>query len=769
MTISTLVLATDDHADELRKLQKILRCYQGFQLLLVLYNAPPYRDRLIACLNEPFSHPALLDVRNLPDFASFEARISACVADADLIHVIGLDAWLLGEQAEQRLQSFNLRRESIASCCTKPLILWLPEYLAREFALQAPDCWEWRRAVIDFSYLLKPSQENIAFSFDSPRQQLNIFEHQLRQLSPTDYQHAKALAVFNDAVTLEVLAKLMDWTIEDAQALAISLVEVDLAKAQGFNHFSLETGLCAYLRLNMDVQKLIEKQDRWRQLMFDFIVELANQHVQNPEKTNRLSILEWANISILLEQWQQIGSSDKVIELCSALFYLLQFSGNIKQLVRIAQVRDQAEQNLSPVWGHARFLVQQNRIENSLQAGQILAALQQAQSLLTQTLQAGINAYTNATYDIATAQYLLGNVLSTGGYSEVALKHLKAAQQSFQNLADNGNQSSVLMVAITLGEQGNCLVAMGRLDKAVEIYLQSIDLNEKLGYKLGVAVNKGRLATVHVLQKNYPAALAAYQDAIDLFSQLNEPKFIASCWHGFGSVYMDMRDYKLAEHSFRESIKIDNEFGNKANETISLNALGNLYYYLGQLDQAATLYRQAVDNAAQLGNKHDKGLYRSNLSISLNQLQRYDEARNECLQAIECKRGFGHSVQLWETWEILHQIEQACNNPTAAHAAKQQAIIAFLIYRRDGGENMDRPQITELCQKVLLAIHENQTEQLIKDLSGFENLKESDDTLKPVIPKLVAVLQGQRDIALANDPELNYNDAAELLLLLEAL
>jgi len=38
-----------------------------------------------------------------------------------------------------------------------------------------------------------------------------------------------------------------------------------------------------------------------------------------------------------------------------------------------------------------------------------------------------------------------------------------------------------------------------------------------------------------------------------------------------------------------------------------------------------------------------------------------------------------------------------------------------------------------------------------------------------MIPKLQAILQGSRDPALATDPNLDYDDAAELLLLLEAL
>ena len=40
---------------------------------------------------------------------------------------------------------------------------------------------------------------------------------------------------------------------------------------------------------------------------------------------------------------------------------------------------------------------------------------------------------------------------------------------------------------------------------------------------------------------------------------------------------------------------------------------------------------------------------------------------------------------------------------------------------------------------------------------------------RALLPKLQAILSGSRDVALADDPALNYQDAVELKLLLESL
>jgi len=598
-------LAIPEHSSELRRLQKILRHYQGFQLIFALYTDPPdYRNRLIDELNRPFKQPALLDVRDLADFAHFEALLTASAQQADVIHIIGLDAWLLGDSLHDYLRGFNFHRESIAEHSPKPLVLWMPEYLTKDFALLAPDCWEWRRAVLDFCYLPEPE---------------------------------------------------------------ISADKSPLSKV-----FSEQPSPVEQLELPAD-------------------------------------------------------------------------------------------------WSHARFLLEKNRIEESIAQGQLHTAREQAEVLYQTCLMAGTDAYQGADYDSASAHFSLARVLKLQGYAENALTYFQQVLADFETLSAKGDQSAARMVAVTLTGQGDCLRAIGQLETATGLYLQAIERAEKLGDNRQVAVGKTQLATVRLLQKDYSAALAAYAEARELFSELNEPETVAVAWHQTGMVYRRMQDFEAAERCYRESLNIKNQLANQAGIASSLNELGNLYDAWGRLEQAVKFYSQAADIYVQLDDKRYEGLARSNLAYSLIKLQRYDEARSELQRAIECKSAFGHSALPWTTWDILHDLEQACHNPEAAHAAKQQAILSFLAYRRDGGENMYNQELPQLCQAVLQAIRNNNTDQLLKDLPGLEDLEGLPAYLKPVIPKLNAILQGERNPALADDPELDYDDAAELLLLLEAL
>lgn len=274
------------------------------------------------------------------------------------------------------------------------------------------------------------------------------------------------------------------------------------------------------------------------------------------------------------------------------------------------------------------------------------------------------------------------------------------------------------------------------------------------------------LGNVCFFQQNYPAALSAYQHAKNLFSRLNEAHSIAVAWHQIGVVYTRMQHYTQAEQACRESLSLKNGQGNQADIASTLNQLGNIYDNWSKFEQAVDCYRQAATSYAQLDDKLYEGVTRSNIANSLIALQRYEEARSEVQRAMMCKQDAGHVAEPWKTWNIAAELEQAIDNPAAAHAAKQQAIHSYLAYRRDGGQNLSGSSpVPQYCLATLRAIHDNNPAAAEQELLSLPN----QGYFTPVIAKLIAMLQGERDAGLAYDTELDFISAAELLLLLEQL
>ena len=111
-------------------------------------------------------------------------------------------------------------------------------------------------------------------------------------------------------------------------------------------------------------------------------------------------------------------------------------------------------------------------------------------------------------------------------------------------------------------------------------------------------------------------------------------------------------------------------------------------------------------------------------------------------------------------------MEQATGNAQADAEARGQAVASYLAYRRAGGES--QPEQAELFALVFQAIQQGTTTAAESKLNEWS---EEDHPLwaKTLVAKLRAILGGDRTPALAADPNLDFWNAAELQLLLEAL
>jgi tetratricopeptide (TPR) repeat protein len=317
-----------------------------------------------------------------------------------------------------------------------------------------------------------------------------------------------------------------------------------------------------------------------------------------------------------------------------------------------------------------------------------------------------------------------------------------------------------------MAEVGDCLRKLGRLNEAATTYESAIERSNKLADRRQVAAVKANLGYVRLLQKRYKDALEIYAEARDAFEALGEPRGVATAWHQIGIVHEKAGQFGPAEQAYRQSLAISVRESDLAGQADTLNQLGNLYSSMGRLEEAVTFYRQAAEVYVRVQDFAHEGVVRSNLADKLIKLRRYDEARQELQRAFECKKPYGHAAQPWKTWAKLENLERATGHTEAAQAARQQAIEAYLAYRRDGGVSQNN--WFQLFARVAQAIQQNDETEATQQLNQL--LEPGDPPeFTALIRQLQAVLGGDRDPALVADPELEFWNAAELQLLLEAL
>ena len=646
---------------------------------------------------------------------------------------------------------------------------------ARTLALLAPELRRRGVAATQTALveLMEQMQRQVAqLPADDPRRrEQSLFasvELSLRRLSAANRERARLLGVFHGGVDLDVLRWMTGWEQAEVEGLAQELVGTGLATANPYNHLSLNPALCPYLKASLSEEELQGLTAGWLEAMATYLKWLYEQRSQNTEMAAKLTLLELPNLFALLDHTQAVADPVTTIERVTFLYGLLQMLGKPRLLERLARVREAAAAALGEGWSHARFEASRSRIEELLAAGQLREGLTGAQQLLQQAQAAGEAAYADADYDLAIAFFLLGRALKTGGGAQQALPLLQEAGPRFEAIANKEpGVGAERMASACLTEQGGCLLYLGRYDAAAAAYEEAIRKGEEREDLRGVAVNKGQLGTVRLEQQRYAEALEAYQQARDTFSRLNEPGSVAITWHQIGRVHQAAGQPVAAEEAYNQSLAIKVRLGDQAGQASTLGQLGNLYdEVLQRPEEAVAFHRRGVEIYGAIGDTLGEGRQWNNLADTFRKLQRLKEARLAIRRAIECKAPFGHVASPWTSWANLATIEIAAGNIAAAADARHQAVGAYLAYRRDGGENQSRSG--RLALAVRQALASGDPAEVAASLQQLAAAPQAASML-PFLRALQAITAGSRERSLAEDPGLSYDQASEVLLLIEAL
>ncbi|MGE5342740.1 MAG: tetratricopeptide repeat protein [Candidatus Omnitrophota bacterium] len=590
-------------------------------------------------------------------------------------------------------------------------------------------------------------------------------ELSLRRLSSEVRETIKSLGVFQGGGHIENIKFVLELEDDKLVSLIQELLQTGLIEVMPYNFLRFHPGLCPYLLQEMGEAEREASLTRWAettQQLIIFLYEISEDACLSAT----LTTLGLPNMMHLLRYTQTKGNSDKTVKLATTLEQLVSPLGRRRLLTQIVSIREQEAKTLTE-WGSASFNSSKARIERLLESGNVPDAYQEAKALLEKCLKCGEAAYPGADYDTALAYILIGSVINSGGDPDAALPFINGAYFRFQRLANKGREKASRMAAVSLSEKGECLRKLGRLDEAAEAYQSGMELDQRNKDMRSVAAGKAQLATVRLLQERYDEALAAYEDAMQLFEEFGEPLPVATLWHQIGIVHEKVGRWEAAEQAYQKALSINIKQNDRAGEAGTLGQLGILYRTMGRLEESVVCLRQAADQYVAIHDLAKEGVTRSNLANTLIKLKRYKDARRETMRAIECNKPYGQASKPWLTWDYLCKLEQAEGNPDAAANARNNAIQLFLAYRRDGGENLESGgRFWHWFTQALKEEKPEKIETVLTEVTGSSNIPQSG---KVLLSKLKTILAGSRDPALAEDPELDYDDAVEIVLLLEKL
>jgi len=625
---------------------------------------------------------------------------------------------------------------------------------------------------------------------DRERSLFTSVELSLRRLPPELRSKLAPLAVFHGGGHLSVIAHVLGLDIAKGEdiRLAEALVDVGLAEVLAYDYVRFDPALAPALRSESRDPAWPDAHLPWADVVGQFADYLYQQRFQDAQLAQTLAGFDLANLLAALEFRYRAGteatirsnnstgaacSFDAVVSMATRVEGLLAALGRRRALARVVDIRQRAAQRVGH-WGHSGYIAATAAIDRLIDAGSFTEAVDATARLLQRAQQAGEAAYAGADYDLTMCLIYSGRALRLSGRAVEALGTIVDAEQRLSRVAPACASEATAMTSLCITERADCLCALGRLDEAAQTYEEAIRSAEQRGDNRQVAVAKAQVGNLRLHQLSYPEALTAYSEARQTFADLDEPDSVAGAWHQIGLAYRCLGQHPAAEDALKQSLAIWVRLGRLAAEAGTLNALGNLYSDIGRLEDAVSFFRRAAAIYAdrQVRDLANEGRARTNAGSDLARLGRLHEARTELMRAVECKQCFGHTAYPWLTFDALYNLECSEGNTRAAAQARRKAIEGYLAYRRGGGENPSGSSTDQFCNAVAQTTAGgklSEMDSLATQLIELRQAPELPAYIKPVLAALTAILAGSRDPALADDPDLDYDDAAELLLLLERL
>jgi tetratricopeptide (TPR) repeat protein len=591
----------------------------------------------------------------------------------------------------------------------------------------------------------------------------------LRRLPPGDRDKLVLLAFAKNGINRQVLKQAWEIEKQTADMLCERLITLNLAKDEGYGHLRINPALSNYLNGQLDAQQRVKWRERWRTAMEELLSILYQQYFKDHARTLRLLRLELPNLLALLRDCQQHPLPERTARLASQMEQLFTHLGAPAALAEAAAVRERAGQAL-PGWSRTRFESERLRLERLRDGGSLEDAVQAGRHLVRQCQEAGASAYSGASYDIARAHFELGKLLKLAGAAEPAVRELTIARHEFRALSEAGNANAARMAAVADAEIGDCLTYLRRLQDAAAAYEAALAQADSSAPSPTVAANQMQLGLVRQRQGHYADAAMMYDIARHTFETLGQPENAAQAWRQLGIAYKLDGKMEQALQACQKSLYLYEQQRQRRGIAEVLGELGHLHQILNQLEKAVLAYRRMAELYTQLGDGHGEEASRNKLANVLIQLRRPDEARQQLYRASECNPPESPTARNWAIRRGLRDVGQSVQNVEVADQVRQQAIQKYLAYRRAGGENSN-PGI-RLCTQIGQALCTQDTEAIRILASKLEQITASSNVPpagKLLASKLSAILDGDRDPALALDPDLHYQYAVEIQLLLETL
>jgi tetratricopeptide (TPR) repeat protein len=241
----------------------------------------------------------------------------------------------------------------------------------------------------------------------------------------------------------------------------------------------------------------------------------------------------------------------------------------------------------------------------------------------------------------------------------------------------SGSKENSIKKSAAYGNLGILYKTRGELERAEEMHLRALTINEELGHRKGMASDYGNLGILYSIRGELERAEEMYLKSLTIYEELGHKEGMASDYGNLGIVYQIRGELERAEEMYLKALTIDEEFGRKEGMANQYCSLGILYQRRGEFEHAEEMYLKALAINEELGRKEGIASDYGNLGI-LYQIQgELERAEEMCLKALAIDEEMGRIEGIASSYANLGKLYQTRSELERAEEMYKRSLVIF--------------------------------------------------------------------------------------------
>src|SRR5258708_6746974 len=170
------------------------------------------------------------------------------------------------------------------------------------------------------------------------------------------------------------------------------------------------------------------------------------------------------------------------------------------------------------------------------------------------------------------------------------------------------------------------LLPQGRVQEALSLYEQSLQVSQQLGEMRSVSATQSGIANVFVQQGKIEEALSLYEQSLQIRQQLGDVRRVAATRFVIAQAFVRQGKTQDALSLYEQSLQIHQQLGDVREVAVTQHAVAQVFVQQGKVQDALSLYEQSLETYQQLGDVREVAIAQADIGLLLMQEGKHQRA-----------------------------------------------------------------------------------------------------------------------------------------------